>query len=113
MARLYANENFPLPCVEELRLLGHDVLTSSESGRANQAISDEQVLAFAATQQRVLITHNRRHFLKLHEQTSATHAGIIVCTIDIDYAALAQRIDEALRQHDDHAGKLSRVNRLP
>ena len=27
MARLYSNENFPLPVVEELRQLGHDVLT--------------------------------------------------------------------------------------
>ena len=27
MARLYANGNFPLPVVEELRRVGHDVLT--------------------------------------------------------------------------------------
>jgi hypothetical protein len=27
MARLYTNENFPRPAAEELRLLGHDVLT--------------------------------------------------------------------------------------
>lgn len=41
MARLYADENFPLPVVEELRRLGHDVLTMYEDGRANQSISDE------------------------------------------------------------------------
>jgi hypothetical protein len=29
MARLYSNENFPLPVVEELRRLGHEVLTTS------------------------------------------------------------------------------------
>ncbi|TEU18005.1 MAG: hypothetical protein E3J21_06900 [Anaerolineales bacterium] len=28
MARLYANENLPLPVVGELRRLGHDVLTT-------------------------------------------------------------------------------------
>jgi hypothetical protein len=27
MARLYSNENFPLPVVERLRVLGRDVLT--------------------------------------------------------------------------------------
>jgi hypothetical protein len=27
MARLYADEDFPRPVVEELRRLGHDVLT--------------------------------------------------------------------------------------
>jgi hypothetical protein len=30
MARLYSNENFPLPIVDELRKLGHDVLTIQE-----------------------------------------------------------------------------------
>ena len=28
MAQIYADENFPLPAVEALRTLGHDVLTS-------------------------------------------------------------------------------------
>ena len=36
MARIYANENFPLSTVEELRRLGHDVLTTFESGRAGK-----------------------------------------------------------------------------
>src|SRR6516164_5330908 len=30
--QLYADENFPLPVVEELRRLGHDVLTAQEDG---------------------------------------------------------------------------------
>ena len=50
MARLYANENFPLPVVHELRVLGHDVLTSGEAGTGNRAIPDDEVLAFAATE---------------------------------------------------------------
>ena len=29
VARLYANENFPLPVVEELHRLGHDLVTIS------------------------------------------------------------------------------------
>ncbi|MDW8269706.1 MAG: DUF5615 family PIN-like protein [Anaerolineae bacterium] len=55
MARLYANENFPQPVVEELRRLGHDVMTSHESGQAGQALSDEKVLAFAIAEARILI----------------------------------------------------------
>ncbi len=31
MARLYANENFPLPVVEELRRLGHDAVTVAKT----------------------------------------------------------------------------------
>jgi hypothetical protein len=111
MADLYANEDFPLPCVEHLRHLGHDVLTSSESGRASQAITDEQVLAFATAQQRAVVTHNRRHFIALHERWTGQHAGIIVCTVDVDFTALAERIDEQLRISADCRGKLIRVNR--
>jgi hypothetical protein len=46
MTHLNSNENFPLPVVEELRQLGHDVLTIQEAGQANQAMSDESVLGF-------------------------------------------------------------------
>ena len=35
MDRLYANENFPLPVVERVRVLGHDVLTIQEIGKAD------------------------------------------------------------------------------
>jgi Domain of unknown function (DUF5615) len=59
MASLYSNENFPLPVVEELRQLGHDVLTIQEAAQANQALSDERVLAFAHSQGRALLTLNR------------------------------------------------------
>jgi hypothetical protein len=37
---LYADENFPLRVVEELRRLGHDVITVLEDGRANQSVTD-------------------------------------------------------------------------
>jgi Domain of unknown function (DUF5615) len=44
MARLYADEQYPYPVVEYLRILGHDVLTVQEAGQANQKISDPDVL---------------------------------------------------------------------
>jgi hypothetical protein len=47
MAAIYSNENFPKRVGEELRRLGHDVLTSYEAGQANQKIPDDQVLAYA------------------------------------------------------------------
>jgi len=66
MARLYANENFPLPVVEELRRLEHDVLTIQEAGKAEQSVPDEEVLAFASIQGRAVLTLNRKHFIRLH-----------------------------------------------
>ncbi len=110
MARCYANENFPLPAVEILRHLGHDVLTTPESGRAGQAIPDADVLAFAVAEQRIVVTLNRRHFIRLHS-TMPEHAGIVVCTFDPDFAALAQRIHTALEAQPQMAGQLIRVNR--
>jgi len=59
MARLYSNENFPLPVVEELRRLGHAVLTTHEAGEAGKAVPDEQVLALAIAESRALVTLNR------------------------------------------------------
>ena len=110
MARCYANENFPLPVVEVLRHFGHEILTTAESGRAGQAIPDADILAFAVAEQRVVLTLNRRHFIRLH-QTTPEHAGIVVCTVDPDFAALAQRIHTALEAHPQMAGQLIRVNR--
>jgi hypothetical protein len=46
MARLYANENFPLPMVAEPRCLGNEVFTSVEMGQRGQELVDEQVLAW-------------------------------------------------------------------
>ncbi len=62
MARLYANENFPHPIVEELRKLGHDVLTIQETGKANQAKSDKEILGSAYAENRIVLTLNCLHF---------------------------------------------------
>jgi len=96
MARLYSNENFPLPVVERLRALGHDVLTIQETGKADQALPDKEVLAFATREQRAVLTLNRVHFIRLHRAQSA-HAGIIVCKFDPDFEAQAERSHEANR----------------
>lgn len=110
MAQLYANENFPLPVVEELRRFGHDVLTTYESGRAGIAIPDDEVLAFSIAEKRILLTINRKHFIRLHHQ-QPDHTGIIVCTFDLNFAALAQRIHDALAAQSDMDGCLMRINR--
>ena len=110
MARIYSNENFPLPAVEKLRALGHDVLTIQEAGRADQALPDAEVLKFAAKENRTVLTLNRRHFIRLHRE-NPQHAGIIVCTVDPDFAAQAERIHQAIGEQASLAGQLIRVNR--
>lgn len=88
MARLFADENFPLPVVEELRRLGHDVLTMQEAGKANQRFPDKAVLDFASADHRAVLTINRKHFVRLHA-SSDDHAGIIACAVDIDFVGQA------------------------
>jgi hypothetical protein len=65
VANFYADENFRYPVVEALRRLGHDVLTCQEAGRADQGIDDDVVLADAMAQERILLTQNRKHFIRL------------------------------------------------
>lgn len=110
MARLYADENFPLPVVEELRRLGHDVLTTHEAGQAGRAIPDEAVLAFAHAEHRAVLTLNRKHFIRLH-LAQLEHIGIIVCTFDPDFVRQAERIHAAIGPTIQLYGQLIRVNR--
>ena len=107
---LYADENFPLRVIEELRRLGHDVLTALEDGRANQAVTDANLLARAIELQRALLTLNRQDFKRLHLQ-SPNHAGIIICTEDPDRVGQAERISQSVTETVDLNGKLIRVYR--
>lgn len=110
MARFYSNENFPLPVVERLRALGHDVLTVREAGKADQALPDHEVLAFATREGRTVLTLNRLHVIRLHRQQT-THAGIIVCTFDPDFNSQADRIHHAIGDGKSLTAQLLRVNR--
>jgi predicted nuclease of predicted toxin-antitoxin system len=99
MEKFYTNENFPIPVANVLRKFGHDVLTCKEANNANQGIPDEEVLAFAISQNRIVVTTNRRDFIKLHRH-STHHSGIIVCTADNDVEALATRIHRTVSNHE-------------
>lgn len=110
MARLYADEQFPRKVSELLRTMGHSILTVQEAGNANQGIPDEEVLAFAVSDNRALITLNRQDFIRLH-RANPVHCGIIACTNDTDRERMAIRINEAIAAEEPLGGKLLRVVR--
>ncbi|MBW4596927.1 MAG: DUF5615 family PIN-like protein [Brasilonema angustatum HA4187-MV1] len=110
MARFYADEQFPFPVVELLRSLGHDVLTVQEAGNADQGIPDEDVLAFAISQERSILTINRDDFIRLHRRDD-NHFGIIVCTNNRNWEQFATRIHEAVTAEESLKAKLIRVVR--
>ena len=85
------------------------VLTTFETGMAGKSIADPEILAFAISQHRILVTLNRRHFIRLH-RTVPDHFGIVVCTYDPDFTALAVRIHDVLERQGDLTAQLVRVN---
>ena len=108
MAVLYANEQFPRRVVEFLRELGHDVLTVQEAD--NRGLPDGEVLAFATSQQRAVLTLNRKDFVKLHRASNA-HSGIIACSRDDNWQRQAERIHAAVSAQESLSGQLLRVNK--
>lgn len=65
----------------ELRRRGYDVESCQEAGRANQRISDEAQLAYAAQQGRAILTFNFLDFVPIDAAWKAArrqHAGIVV-----------------------------------
>lgn len=108
--QLYADEDFSYRVVEELRRLGHDVLTAQEDGR--KGTPDPDILARAHAVGRSVLTYNRRHFERLDRQ-GEPHSGILSATQDPNHPiALAARIDAALAGRTP-ARWCIRVNRPP
>ena len=90
---LYADEDLASAVVVELRRFNHDVITVQENGQ--RGADDLTILRTAHSLGRVLLTHNRRHLERLHRQ-GHLHSGIVSCTRDPDFVALAIRIDAAI-----------------
>ncbi len=93
--RFYSNENLSSAIVKALREFGYDVLTSLEAGNANQGIPDDEVLAYATANNRIVITFNRDDFIALH-RSGVNHSGIIVCKDNREYQAQAEVIHKFL-----------------
>ncbi|OGH58373.1 MAG: hypothetical protein A3G34_16035 [Candidatus Lindowbacteria bacterium RIFCSPLOWO2_12_FULL_62_27] len=91
MLKLFLDENITrAPDVEEeLNRLGFDVLSTQTAGRANQRLSDEDQVRFAAEHGRVLVTFNIRDYVSfsthagilLGEQKNFLHIGILIRTL--------------------------------
>ncbi len=89
---LYLNENVAVRLVTLLSQQEIQAVHTLSVG--NRGVSDEVQLEYAASRGYILLTHNRRHFRRLHNiwiQHGRKHAGIIV----VSYAEperLAERI---------------------
>lgn len=112
MAAFFSDEDVDFGVVVELRALGHDVLRSSEVGRANRGIPDFEQLRYSAFVNRCMLTINGWNYIRLHRH-NANHGGIVTFTKDRNFRAAAARIEAAIRPYPDLAGQLIRVVRPP
>ncbi|MDJ0742031.1 MAG: DUF5615 family PIN-like protein [Xenococcaceae cyanobacterium MO_167.B27] len=77
--RLYLDEDVNVLVADLLNARGFDALTVRDAGRLQA--SDAEQLAYAITQQRALVTHNRSDFEELVQTYFATeqkHYGVIL-----------------------------------
>src|SRR5438552_1467551 len=89
---LYLDEDVDVLVADLVRARGFNVVTTQEAGRKQKA--DDDQLAFAAGQQRTLVTHNRVDFEELAQQyfaDSKAHSGIIIAVRRAPYE-IAQRL---------------------
>ena len=108
---LCADENIPERTIRALRAFGHDVHTLKEDGKAGKRYPDESVLRDAASSGRVVVTHDRRDFRRLHNEGQIPHRGIVLCTQDPDPVRLAANIHAALSKRTTIDGELVNVYR--
>lgn len=116
--RLCANENISEDCVARLRHCGHDVLWIRESAPGS---SDEDVLARARMENRLLITFDKDFGQLVFQRGARSSLGVILFRItQLSSAIAAERVEAALRARDDWAGHFSvvddfgiRMRRLP
>jgi predicted nuclease of predicted toxin-antitoxin system len=103
--RLLANENFPLDAVEALRAEGHDVAWIREDAPGS---SDEQVLARAQQEGRILVTFDKDFGeLAFRSKLPAT-GGVILFRITASSSRrIAQVAVQALAARTDWAGHFS------
>ena len=90
--------------------MDHDVVTIQEAGYSGQSIPDAAIFKYAVDNTRVILTFNRKHFVKLHNE-NPNHFGIIVCRMDRDVVSLAKKIDACLKKNLNPKNQLFRINR--
>jgi hypothetical protein len=95
-ARLYLDENMPIVLPPLIQARGFFATTAHAEGLLRA--KDPDHLQYAASHGYCLVTHNRQHFIRLHNDrmnAGQRHAGIIIAFVRNVYV-LADRLVERL-----------------
>jgi predicted nuclease of predicted toxin-antitoxin system len=103
--KLLANENFPLDAVEALRQSGHDIVwIRTES----PGIDDQQVLAIAQVEQRLLLTFDKDFGELAFRAQLPAKSGIILFRISTPSSVeVAEVVTNILNSRTDWSGHFS------
>jgi predicted nuclease of predicted toxin-antitoxin system len=95
--RILVDENIPNITIRELRVIGHDVLDLR--GTERQGMFDDELWAFAQTEQRMVVTTDKGFAQHRDEQ----HCGILVVRLrQPNEQRIHSRIMAAFRQFTEH-----------
>ena len=111
MHLILQDEDVPSMAVEELRRLGHDVISLNDLALNNIGLPDDEVLEVAIALGRAVVTHNKKHYIRLHRITEGRHTGLIVCSRFDDPLLLAEKIHRQISKYDSLETMLIRINR--
>ena len=103
--RFLADENFPGAAVGALRAVGHDVVWVRTEA---PGVSDLEVLAWAAREERILLTFDK-DFGELARSSALPPAcGVVLLRMPMPRAAeVGQRLAKMIESRDDSAGHFS------
>jgi predicted nuclease of predicted toxin-antitoxin system len=108
--RILANENFPRGAVEALRRAGHDVVwIRTES----PGISDEEVLARAVSEQRVLVTFDKDFGELAYRAGLPSGCGVVLFRIRMASPdQVAERVVKLIASRTDWVGNFSVIHEM-
>jgi hypothetical protein len=99
--QLYLDQDVPVQLAGMLRAYGFDALTTREA--ENLGTDDPHQLNYAINTERVLVTHNRLDFERLHVQylvAGIEHCGIVIASQRRDLGQTRNRLLEVLNHND-------------
>ncbi len=103
--KFYIDEDISPKIAEILRDNNIDAVSAHEVGRSGTGITDEEQLAYAATEGRCLVTYNGRHYITLTSkffEKEWKHAGIVIIPSSMpsdNFGMISKALIEYVRQH--------------
>jgi len=96
LVKLLLDEHIWYGLAEALRQRGYDVVHLNDT--VQRGLDDEPFLAYAAAQERAVLTYNARHFVplvRLWYEAGREHAGVIV-SVQLPPSALLRQVERLL-----------------